>query len=478
MKKLTADGLKQLEELTEKLMEDSGARGIAIGIVNAKGEIQYEKYFGWRDAEKKLPINRDTVFGMASVTKSITSLAIMQMQMEGILSVEDPVRDYIPEFSNKGQKELVRIWHLLCHSGGFFPLSRIVVDKTAQEMGIEDSLAQELIYRDDFADEGVRRVAGRLDNQTRFTGRPGQRLSYCNDGFGLLSDIVRRHSDCRSFAEYLDKHILKPLDMTRSNISFIRNSLDENASVLYTKENGKWRADKDFQNNAFVLHGGGGLKSTLGDMMKYAVMYLNQGMGQNGTRIIDKYSIEEMCKPRQVMKPGVYYGYGLESSQMGDITVIEHGGSLPGVSSNFAFAPQAEAGVVVLCNTMDVPAYAISEAAMRLCCGLPVENKRPDHQKRCWTGEEKEQITGTYVSGEGDTFTIREDKDGELLLTLNGTETKVMSIAPWQGCICKKYTDVYLTVFRDENQKVFCAQCGSRIFPKTMSEEEWDKVRL
>ena len=361
MKELTADGLKQLEELTEKIMEDSGARGIAIGIVNAKGEIQYEKYFGWRDAEKKLPINRDTVFGMASVTKSITSLAIMQMQMEGILSVEDPVRDYIPEFSNKGQKELVRIWHLLCHSGGFFPLPRIVVDKTAQEMGIEDSLDQELIYRDDFADEGVRRVAGRLDNQTRFTGRPGQRLSYCNDGFGLLSDIVRRHSDCRSFAEYLDKHILKPLDMTRSNISFIRNSLDENASVLYTKENGKWRADKDFQNNAFVLHGGGGLKSTLGDMMKYAVMYLNQGMGQNGTRIIDKYSIEEMCKPRQVMKPGVYYGYGLESSQMGDITVIEHGGSLPGVSSNFAFAPQAEAGVVVLCNTMDVPAYAISE---------------------------------------------------------------------------------------------------------------------
>ena len=81
MKKLTADGLKQLEELTEKIMEDSGARGIAIGIVNAKGEIQYEKYFGWRDAEKKLPINRDTVFGMASVTKSITSLAIMQMQI-------------------------------------------------------------------------------------------------------------------------------------------------------------------------------------------------------------------------------------------------------------------------------------------------------------------------------------------------------------------------------------------------------------
>ena len=53
MKKLTADGLKQLEELTEKIMEDSGARGIAIGIVNAKGEIQYEKYFEWRRSEER-----------------------------------------------------------------------------------------------------------------------------------------------------------------------------------------------------------------------------------------------------------------------------------------------------------------------------------------------------------------------------------------------------------------------------------------
>ena len=58
----------------------------------------------------------------------------------------------------------------MCHSGGFFPLPRIVINKTAQEMGIEDSLDNELIYREGFAEEGVRRVAERLDEQTRFTG--------------------------------------------------------------------------------------------------------------------------------------------------------------------------------------------------------------------------------------------------------------------------------------------------------------------
>ena len=234
MNRMTPEGKAKLEELIARVMKDGQARGIAVGIVNAAGEIQYENYFGYRDAENRLPITRDTIFGMASVTKSFTALSIMQMQQDGLLKVDDPVSRYIPEFTNKNQSEPVKLWHLMCHSGGYFPLPRIVVDKTAQEMGIEDSLDAELIYREDFAEEGIRRVAGRLDSQTRFTGRPGQRMSYCNDGFGLLSDIVRRHSGYGSFAEYLDKKILKPIGMDRSNISFIRNSQDENAAILYS----------------------------------------------------------------------------------------------------------------------------------------------------------------------------------------------------------------------------------------------------
>lgn len=468
MNHLTAEGKKKIEDLTRQIMEESSARGIAVGITNAQGEILYEHYFGWRDAEKQLAINRDTIFGMASVTKSFTALAIMQMQQEGILSVNDPVRDYIPEFKDNKREEPVRIWHLMCHSGGYFPLPRIVIDKTAAEMGIEDSLDNELIYREDFAEEGIRRVAGRLDEQTRFLGRPGQRLSYCNDGFGLLSDIVRRHSGCGSFAAYLDEHILKPLGMDRSNISFIRNSLDENAAILYSMEaDGSWRCDRDYQNDAFVLHGGGGMKSTLGDMLKYAAMYLNEGCSADGTRIIDRYSIQEMCKPRQVMKPGVYYGYGLETSQLADMNVIEHGGSLPGVSSNFSFCPQAGIGIVVLCNTMDVPAYAIADAAMRLCCGFPAEAVRTAHAARVWTEEEKSELVGMYISGEGDRFELTEGGSG-LLMTVNGKAVDLISVYPWQGMVRKKYTDVYLTAVRDESGTVIGAQYGSRVFPKTM----------
>ena len=456
---MTERGERELESLVENVMQDGNARGIALGVVEKDGTLVYERYFGYRDAENKLPINRDTIFGLASITKSFTALSIMQMQKDGILSVDDPVSKYIPEFKDP-QPEKVKLWHLMCHSGGFFPLPRIVVDKTAAEMGIEDSLENGLDVRSDFADEGVLRVATRLSSQTRFTGRPGERMSYCNDGFGLLSDIIRRYSGYGSYAEYVKERILNPLGMTRSNIAFLRNSLDDNAAVLYSLENGEWRADRDYQNDAFVLPGGGAMKSTLSDMLRYAIMYLNEGEG-----IIDRYSIHEMEKPLQIVKPGLFYGYGLESKALSDMTIIEHGGSLPGVSSNFSYSHEAGCGVIVLCNTMDVAVSAIADGLMRFYLDFPIVPERPTHREKKWSTEEIEGLEGSYISGEGDSFILKKSGDG-LSMTFNGNPLDLIPLYSWQGMVRKKYSDVYLTAIRDENGKVFAARYGTRIFPK------------
>ena len=145
----------------------------------------------------------------------------MQLQEAGILSLEDPGAKYVPEYKDPVGRPPVRIWHLLCHSGGFFPLPRLVVDKIAQEMGISDSILEELVYRKDFAEQGIRLVAERLAAQTEFTGAPGQQFSYCNDGFGVLSDIVRRYGGYDSFAEYVEQKILQPLGMTFRKAEYI-----------------------------------------------------------------------------------------------------------------------------------------------------------------------------------------------------------------------------------------------------------------
>ena len=115
---------------------------------------------------------------------------------------------------------------------------------------------------------------------------------------------------------------------------------------------------------------------------------------------------------------------------------------------------------------MDVPVYSIGTMALRLYCGLPLEAERTEHMPRFWSEEEKRELAGDYISGEGDRFSIKELENGELSMKVNGTPIEMKSVYPWQGMVRKKYSDVYLTAFRDENGTVFAARYGSRIFPK------------
>ncbi|RGZ01517.1 serine hydrolase domain-containing protein [Clostridium sp. AM58-1XD] len=462
---VSEENREKFERFVEAVMEAGKARGLAAAVIDKNGSIIYEKYWGYRDEERQLPINRDTIFGLASVTKSFTSLAIMKLAEDGLISIDDPVSRYVPEFTNKNQTGAVKIWHLMCHTGGFFPLPRIVVDKVAEEMGLDEAVCGDLAYREDFAAEGVKRVASRLDEQTKFLGRPGELFSYCNDGFGLLSDIIRRVSGM-SFAEYLEERILKPLGMDRSCCGFVSPSEDDNAAVLYSLENGSWRADRDYHNDAFVLNGGGAMKSTISDMAKYICMYLNEGIGLNGREIAGQYTVREMIKPRIDCRPDEYYGYGLETKQLGLINVHEHGGSLPGVSSNLAFSYELGAGVMILCNTMDVSVGAVSDAAMRMISGCDPIPKRPEYPKISWTEEFIRQISGDYVSGEGDAFRLWLKEDGTPGMEVNGKEVELVPVCEYRGLVRKRFGDMFLQIEHDRTRGIWGARYGSRVFPK------------
>ena len=456
-----------LEQMVQDIGREYDACGIALAIVDGKGDTKYQKFFGYRDKEAELPVDENTIFGLASVTKSFTSLAIMQMAEKGIISLNDPISQYIPEFTNKNQ-DTVRIWHLLCHSGGFFPLPRIVVDQVAEQLGLDETVEGDLAYSDKLAQEGIRLVAQRLDEQTMkqgLNGRAGQYLSYCNDGFGLLSDIIRRYGGEASYADYLNQHILKPLDMTRSGCDFVKPSQDPNAAVLYKTEDGVKTHHRNYHDNAFVLNGGGAMKSTLADLKKYVAMYLNKGMGRNGTQILSQYGIEEMCKPRQIYRHQSYYGYGLSIDQLDDMTVIGHGGSLPGVSSNISWSYEADAAVIVLCNTSGVPVSLIADGAMRMYHGLSPVRGRAAWQEEPWSQETMEQAAGMYISGEGSQVELYQKEDGSLGMRLNEQEQNVIPVSPYTAVICGKRSDGMISLYR-RNGNIFAIRYGGRMIPK------------
>ncbi|MCI1966435.1 MAG: beta-lactamase family protein [Oscillospiraceae bacterium] len=456
----------QFEQQVRRVMDAGRAAGLAAAVINQRGEFLYEGYFGYRDQEKKLPVDRDTIFGLASVTKSFTSLSILQLAEAGIVDLDDPVSRYLPSFTGKNQAEPVRLRHLLCHSGGYFPLPRILIDQIAGQVGAVESRDGDFAYLSSIAEEGGRQVAERLDAQTRLIGRPGERFSYCNDGYALLSEIIRIHGDCSSFAEYLEKHILEPLGMMRSSCSFVKPAQDKNASILYSwQDDGSLRADRDYHNEAFALNGGGAMKSTVSDLAKYVGMYLNRGTGFNGAKIASRYSVREMCKPRQYAAPDVYYCYGLEESKIGPFLAHGHGGSLPGVSSNILWSDDGEVGVIILCNTMDVSVGYLAKAALRMYYGEEPEATKPEYPVCHWTKDWIEQISGEYRSGEGDAFALYE-KNGVLGMRLNGKELSPVAVSPEKALVRKPFGDTCLQIFSDETRGVWGAQYGSRIFPR------------
>ena len=96
---------------------------------------------------------------------------------------------------------------------------------------------------------------------------------------------------------------------------------------------------------------------------------------------------------------------------------------------------------------------------------MKVEEERQIHAERSWSAEELEELAGSYVSGEGDAFTLTVE-NGTLSMKVNGNPTALQAVYPWQGMVRKTYSDIYLTAIRDEEGHVFAARYGSRIFPK------------
>ena len=456
-----------LEELIRGIRQQYEAAGIALAIVNGQGETCYQNFFGYRDEERQLPIDADTIFGLASVTKSFVALSILQLEERGLLDTEDPVSRYLPEFTNANQ-ETVRICHFLSHSAGFYPVHRTTVREVMGEVPASCEAAEDLTYSEEMALKGTRIVAAQLNAQTGehgLIGKPGLYMSYCNDGFGLLSEIVRRVSGEASFADYVRKNILEPLGMSRSGADYVRPSVDPDAVTLYKHVDGGRISLMDYYDRAFVLPGAGAMKSTLADMKKYLTMYLQRGRAGDGKPILSGEEIRRLTTPRIEYRPGSFYAYGLSVKQMEDLTVVEHGGSLTGISSHIAWSYDADCGVIVLCNTTGVPVSEIADAAMRLYHGLEVRPRREEGAEHPWSASLQKTAAGHYRSEEGDEVMIS-FPDGRLQLEINGRKVTAFMRNAQTALIRTPYKDNPLKLFLNEEGQVFAVGFGGRMLPR------------
>ena len=247
------DSIRQSLKAKENYLEDYFSSLNRSGVFNGNilvaenGQIIYSGSFGYADRKTKEPLNLNTRFQLASITKVFTAIATLQLYEKGLLGLDDDVRKFIPEFPYEG----VKIRHLLSHRSGI-PRHDAFSRKQwpwEQAMSNDDMLRLFVRYK-----------------PNRYF-KPGKRHDYSNAGFAFLALVIQRVSKM-SYKEYIEQHIFKPCSMTESFVLDIFH-LPLPDSIAYGHMNTYRYALQPEQDHLNGVVGDKGVYSTVIDMFKF-----------------------------------------------------------------------------------------------------------------------------------------------------------------------------------------------------------------
>jgi len=334
---------KQFETTYEQELQKSGIVGSSFMFVR-DNKIVAKKFWGMANLEKRQAVDENTIYHWASITKTLTGIAVMQLRDRGLLKLDDPVIKYLPELRNirnpHGEMSEITIRHLLSHSAGFrnptFPWGG---DKDWHPHEPQDweQLAAMFPY-------------------TEIMFKPGSRFSYSNPGIVFLGRIIELITK-DDYEVYIDKNIFKPLEMHRSYFDATPYHLLKYRSHSYYIENGKRTAAR-FDVNTGITVSNGGLNSPLLDMVKYLNFLVGDSAKQDVYEmVLKRSSLEEMWLP-VVETSRDANGNPIGISNVGLTFFVErqngligHSGSQNGFIMFVDFQPKTRAASILAFNT-------------------------------------------------------------------------------------------------------------------------------
>ena len=307
--------------------------GLAIALVS-RDEILWEKAFGYRDAMRKEKADTNTLYGLLSVSKTITVTGLMMAVQEGIINLDVPIRTYLPEFhiNSRFSEE---------------PMSQITM---RQLMSMTSGLTHDAPIGNN-ADPYSPSYEDHIQSisQTWLRFRPGERAEYSNLGIELAAHILETVIH-RSFTEYIQKKVFDPLEMNRSTYDIDRIKKDDNRAIGNNK-----KFDRVPLENPMLAPGG--VYASIGDMAKFLQFQMNDGK-IHGTPLIQEQTLKQMRTIPFPMKDqvsgygmGLWVGYYHLGGQ--DIRWLSHGGGGFGYRCQMKWLPDPGYGVIILTNSQD-----------------------------------------------------------------------------------------------------------------------------
>ncbi|WP_141432155.1 serine hydrolase [Bacillus sp. 03113] len=425
------------EQSVQKRMEKDHIPGMAVAV-SQNGKVIYEKGFGVADILTNEPVTTNTIFGTGSISKSFTALAIMMLEEEGKLSIDDPVKKHLPLFHLKGVKDInqIKIHHLLTHTTGLG-----IIERNEQL----NKLSEHVNYLAEVEHE--------------IFGQPGVYLSYGNDTFLLLGAIIEAKTG-KLFRRFMTEQILNPLQMYRTSYSLeeVHKSDHVATPYKYSRENERYeKLNWPALGNYEV---GGGIRTTVIDLLKYGELYINRGMA-NGKQMVSAKQIEKMWKPYFEMAKNSHYGYAWKVNDYHGITLVEHNGVQQGVSSNFGFIPEKNIAVAVLTNVSNVAADVIWLEVINTMLNIPLHTQR--FLPVPFPIKNPKALLGTYVPKKGGRLEIIAN-NGELQGKING-EVYTLQLGE-NGSYFFNDTLMPIRFYFDQNGKAWAVFAGMRMLRK------------
>ncbi len=388
------DRWKKYNSFLLNTLETGKIPGAQICVMNEEG-IVFEKNYGWRDEEHSQAVDSDTIFGIASMSKSITCFALSILESQGKICFDDPVYRYLPELRIPGTpREALLIRHLCTHTSGIPPIPTITwagkwntLDDPWQAEFNENVRSQSKYKMDKIED-----IIDYLNAGEDFKplGQPGEYMSYLNDGYALLSTIVDIVSG-ESLETFAQREIFDKLGMKHTTFDLERVRATGNYTKLFYHWNGKLCCS-DIWENAGIYRGTGFVKSTARDMARYYRM-LSQGGILDGVELYPRECVENLMGSEFPLMNKPVYCFGLSKRRFGNDILCSHTGGLKGVSSMGGFFAGKGFSVVVLTNMSE----ADRETMFYGACNLEQGNEPGAYWDWCKPSAETVENPGMYV---------------------------------------------------------------------------------
>lgn len=389
--------------------------GLAFGLTIGN-RLYWANGYGVTKLERGEPVTPETVFRIASVTKTLTATSILKLRDEGKLALDDPITKYLPEFSLRGYEPdtaPILIRHLLTHTAGL-PRDSALSDYNR------------------WYHPPAKKALAVLPEQS-LVHKPGEQYRYTNLAFGLLGLVIEAASG-KSYDGYVEQNIFSPLGMSHSMAH--PKPEDKNVATGYFREfKGKRQAADYMALN--IMTPAGGAASNVSDMAKY----VSAQMGcppEGAPPLLSKETLDEMQSVQFKVGNAGGVGFSWDVNTSGDVKQISHSGGLPTQTSHIQFLPTEGIGVVAMTNAEDgapeelaAQLLGLARSAIDGGCGDPqlsADEMRPYLGRYRWSGWLGEEYWVVPVGGRIGIVPMRSDNPSAEMFCLSHDAEDVFTI--------------------------------------------------